>query len=266
MDTPKISIVTINLNGARCLEKAISSVLFQTYSNLEYILIDGGSTDGSLEIIKKYNDKITHWTSEPDAGISEAFNKGISYATGEWVGILNSDDWYQFDAVENVARCAQKHPRAEVIHGNMQIWNGDKKEMYLLPDQNLENIKTEMILNHPACFVKKSVYQNYGVFNIQYLQAMDYELFLRFYKNHAQFFYLDLWISNMRLGGSSDRYWYRATQEVLRAQLYHNGFNFSFYLIFIFRLLRTGLRVIFKKIGFNAVVIFCRNCQKRKHC
>ena len=264
MGSLKVTVITINFNGARSLEKTILSVLEQSYPNIEYIIIDGGSTNGSLPIIKKYETKIARWISEPDGGVSDAFNKGIALASGEWIGILNSDDWYEKQALENMVLAAQKNPAAEVIHGNLQIWNQDKKGMYISPDDHLKNIEVDMIFNHPASFVKKSAYQKYGVFETGYKRAMDYDLFLRFYKHGAQFFHLNFWVANMNLGGISDRHWVKASQEVLRSQLHHTDSKIKPYLIFCYRILRTGLRMGLEKIGFNSVVIFYRNCQKRK--
>lgn len=93
----KISIVTVSYNAAKTIEQTIKSVINQTYSNIEYIVIDGGSTDGTVDIIRKYEDRIAYWVSEPDGGIFDAMNKGIKVATGEVVGIINSDDWYEHD-------------------------------------------------------------------------------------------------------------------------------------------------------------------------
>jgi len=98
--SPLISIITVVLNGEKFLEGAIKSVLSQTYQNFEYIIIDGGSYDRSIEIIKKYANEKTFWISEPDKGISDAFNKGISKARGEVIGLLNYDDWYEKNTLE----------------------------------------------------------------------------------------------------------------------------------------------------------------------
>ena len=103
MELPKISIITITFNSEKTLEETIESVLSQNYPNLEYLIIDGGSSDGTLEIVKRYKDKIDFVISEPDRGISDAFNKGIRYATGEIVGIINSDDLLLPDALHKVA-------------------------------------------------------------------------------------------------------------------------------------------------------------------
>ena len=99
---PLVSIVTIVYNGEKHLEQTIQSVLNQTYSNIEYIIIDGGSKDNTINIIEKYSDRLAYWISEKDNGISDAFNKGIAKSTGEIVGLINADDWYDFDAIKHV--------------------------------------------------------------------------------------------------------------------------------------------------------------------
>lgn len=115
---PLVSIITVVFNGEKYLEQTILSVLNQTYSNIEYIIIDGGSSDATLDIINKYTDKIDYWVSEPDSGIYDAMNKGISLATGQLIGIINSDDWYELDAVEEIVRAYKDG--STIIYGFMR--------------------------------------------------------------------------------------------------------------------------------------------------
>ena len=122
---PVISIVTIVFNGERHLEQTIQSVLDQNYPNLQYIIIDGGSTDHSLEIIKKYEKDLYFWTSEKDKGISDAFNKGIAHATGDIIGIINADDWYEPRTFERVA---SQMGDADICFGDVQFWKNEQKE------------------------------------------------------------------------------------------------------------------------------------------
>ena len=117
---PLISIITVSYNAVKTIEDTILSVINQTYPNIEYIIIDGGSTDGTLDIIKKYQDKITYWVSEPDKGIYDAMNKGIAKANGELIGIINADDWYELDAVQNVV-LEFNNTRPAIYHGGLNI-------------------------------------------------------------------------------------------------------------------------------------------------
>ena len=156
---PLVSIVTVVYNGEAFLERTIKSVLAQNWPNIEYVIVDGGSTDGTLKIIKKYEDRIAYWNSAKDKGIYDAMNKGISLCTGEWVGLINADDWYEEDTVARVMREALAHPEVNIVHGD--IWlhypNGER---------GLKKAKVngfllkywEMVLNHPSFFVRRSYY------------------------------------------------------------------------------------------------------------
>ena len=157
---PLVSIITIVYNDEKHLEQTIQSVLNQTYPHTEYIIIDGGSTDNTVSIIKKYSDRLAYWISERDGGISDAFNKGISKVSGEIVGIINADDWYETDAVENVVLSIKNY---DVAYGNMMYWKNGERDMVV--HGRHDYLKHEMTLNHPTVFVKKYCYEQYGVFN-----------------------------------------------------------------------------------------------------
>jgi len=199
---PLVSIVTVVFNGAKTLEQTIQSVLKQTYPNIEYIIIDGSSTDGSIDIIKKYQDKIACWVSEPDKGIYDAMNKGIAKATGAWIGIINSDDWYENDAVQHVISASVKYPEVFVIHGLQRFINQNDSllSVYGASSSNLPNTMFE----HSTCFVKRDCYSTYGKFNDSYKIAADYDLMLRFFINNIQFYMIEKVISNFRLTGKSE--------------------------------------------------------------
>src|SRR6185369_15072253 len=121
---PLVTVITVVFNGAKHLDDTIRSVITQTYDNVEYIIIDGGSTDGTLDIIKKYEGKIDYWVSEKDKGISDAFNKGISLSTGNIIGIINADDWYELDAIQMVAeRYISQNKNNIIFHGELYYHN-----------------------------------------------------------------------------------------------------------------------------------------------
>lgn len=168
----KVSIVTINWNNKEGLEKTIRSVINQSYSDLEYIVIDGGSNDGSIEIINKYSDKITFWSSEPDKGIYNAMNKGLAKARGVYVLFLNSGDYLANDQViETLMRDVQDE---DVIYGNIGVYqNGNIKEI-LSASHVYYNIKYQHDLPpHPATFIKGALLRQYGGFDEGYKIIAD---------------------------------------------------------------------------------------------
>lgn len=207
---PTVSIITVVFNGEKHLEQTINSVLGQTFKDIEYIIIDGGSTDGTLAIIKKYERQLAYWTSEKDKGISDAFNKGIAKATGDIVGIINADDWYEPDTVALVVEQMQQ---ADIVFGDIQYWKNGQKEF--IQHGNLSFLEREMTLNHPTVFLRRSCYQQFGAFDLSYRFAMDYDLLLRMRVNHCRFSYLPRLLANMRWDGVSDKYWKMGCRETL---------------------------------------------------
>ena len=183
---PLVTIVTVVLNGEKYLEETIQSVINQTYDNIEYIIIDGGSTDGTLEIIHKYEAVIDYWVSEPDGGIYDAMNKGIQLATGELIGLINSDDWYLSNAVSTVADKYTKEFQNErvIISGGIFWIDSEGKIMFPVPRSEkflVERINWEMPLNHPATFVASDVYAILGLFNLKYQIGADYDFIHKAY-------------------------------------------------------------------------------------
>ena len=199
------------------MTESIKSVLSQDYGDFEYIIIDGGSTDGTLEIIKNFaaEDDRIRWISEPDDGISDAFNKGLALATGDVVGILNSDDTYSPGALGIVAQAYLSNPGADVFHGEMIRFQDETPLFLLKPGKVGENIWYEMPLNHPATFVTRRAYTLVGGFDVGLQVAMDYELVLRLYRSGYRFQYIDRVLANMRYGGASDERFLAARREVL---------------------------------------------------
>lgn len=197
----KVSIITVVYNGVKTIEQTIKSVLRQTYKNIEYIIIDGDSTDGTQQIIEKYVDDISYYISEKDDGLYYAMNKGIEKATGEIVGIINADDWYTADAVESMVNFFDQND-VELVYGEIHMLQENDEEK-THENEPIENIWYEMPLAHPSVFVKKDLYDKMGGFNVNYRLASDYELMLRFYTKQAKFGYIDKVIAYFRTGGLS---------------------------------------------------------------
>ena len=197
---PKISIITISYNSAKTIERAILSVLNQGYDNLEYIIVDGGSEDGTTEIINKYNKKIAKWVSEPDKGISDAFNKGISFATGDIIGIINSDDGLEPGALEVIGREYDKN--TDVYRGNIIFWNEDTNcKTREVPSMKFSYSGLGLRCCHQSTFITKEAYQKYGIYNTAYKYNMDFDLLLRFQNQGAKFKYLNYDIAYFTMGG-----------------------------------------------------------------
>jgi len=189
LNYPKISIVTPSYNQAEFLERTILSVLNQNYPNLEYIIIDGGSTDGSIEIIKKYEKYLTYWVSEKDKGQSHALNKGIMKASGEWIGWQNSDDIYIPGAFTQFYKLTKKYPQAQVIYGNKICINQSdaiiRKQFYIRPNFFVYK-NVGMTICNQSSFFKKNLIGNYGLFDEKLHFAMDYDFFLRLIINNVK--------------------------------------------------------------------------------
>lgn len=195
------SIITVTYNSAKTVEQTIKSVLSQTFKNFEYIIVDGASRDGTLDIIKKYAaaDPRIRFISEPDNGIYDAMNKGIKMAAGDVIGILNSDDYYEKDALKIIAE-AIPESKEYVIYGMIRMLENEREDTVLI---NSHNSLPKRMLMHPACFVSRSVYEKY-LYDTSYKSAADYDLFLKLYQDQEiEFFPVYNIITNFRIGGMS---------------------------------------------------------------
>jgi len=202
----KISIITVCFNSSKTIEKTFQSILNQTYNEIEYIVIDGGSTDSTLDIIKKYKKNIASFVSEPDRGLYDAMNKGIKLATGDIVGILNSDDIYTDEKVlENVARFHQNN-NVEVSLGNIiQLTNyGKLVRTYSAKKWIPEKLKIGFMPPHPSLFFKRELFDKYGYYHLDFVSGADYELIVRFFlKNNVLWKYSNITTTSMLIGGIS---------------------------------------------------------------
>lgn len=201
----KFSIITVCYNSEKTIERTIQGVLEQTYDNYEYIIIDGASTDGTLDIVNKYKDSFKDKlkvVSEPDNGIYDAMNKGISMATGDIIGIINSDDFYENDSLEKiVAAYEQDHENPLSIYYGADRALLDGKE-YSIGFQNAEFLDNSMI-SHPSCFVTKETYDTMGAFDTKYSCVADYDMMLRFkHSGKVKFVPVYAVLANFSLGGT----------------------------------------------------------------
>ena len=224
----KISVITICFNSAKTIRQTIESVLNQTYSNIEYIIVDGMSSDNTLEIIKEYeqlfNDKeISYrYISEPDNGIYDAMNKGIRMATGEWIGIINSDDWYQSDSISNVAKYYIDNP-SDIIYGITQTY---ENEVFRQAIQNSHLLwhKLRFGIYHPSVFISKAAYIKYGNYNLSYSVCADIDLMLKMRDSRAAINFIPFVLANFRFGsGAGSKHFRKGKLEHLEI-LYKYGY------------------------------------------
>ena len=231
-EKPLVSVITAVYNGEKYLEQTIKSVLLQTYENVEYIIIDGGSEDKTIDIIRAYQHGIDYWISEPDHGISEAFNKGIAASTGELIGILNSDDFYELNAIEEIVKSRNRANNLCIYHGKMRFINGDS-DISEESTPKIENIWKYMSIFHPTMFVEAKVYEKIGFYSIDFRYAMDCELVHRSLRSGVAFIYVPIIISNMRIKGLSDDNYKKSLIEFRKSVIIHNRrFWFAYYYYF----------------------------------
>ncbi len=210
---PKISVITPSFNSAKTIEKTILSVINQQKKYpLEYIVVDGGSTDNTCKIIQEYvtNKNIDNfklkvklkYISEPDSGAYDAMNKGINLATGEIIGIINSDDWYLEDAIKTVEEEFEKHPDIDILYSPIENYYKGEYIATFIPGE-LEKLSIRFTLNHPSCFIKKSAYIAAGLYNLQYKIAADYDMILRLFNNGFKFHSIETSLAAYSLNGMS---------------------------------------------------------------
>lgn len=196
---PFFTLITVCLNSKNTLERTISSVRNQTFNDFEYIIVDGGSSDGSLDIINSNRDIIDLVVSEKDKGIYDAMNKGIRLAKGEFIGIINSDDWYEVDALANIYFEAKSNPNA-VIHGLCRFYN--QNVLSYIIGYHHSSLPNNAIC-HPTCFVPRFLYDQFNFYDTKYKIAADYDFFLRLFLANVPFVYVEKIIANFLLGGTS---------------------------------------------------------------
>lgn len=206
----KISIITVVYNAGTFLKDCILSVIEQTYSNIEYIIVDGGSTDNTISIIENYRSFITHFISEKDEGLYDAINKGIKLATGEVIGILNADDMLASkNTIEQVALAFEQNTNADGVYGDLNYVHPTKMDVVRVWESkqaNFTDIGGGWMPAHPTLYLKKMLFEKYGNYALDMGTAADYDLILRFFHKHKIVAsYLPFLMVNMRTGGVSNK-------------------------------------------------------------
>jgi glycosyltransferase involved in cell wall biosynthesis len=215
----KISIITVCYNSADYIEDCIKSVINQTYPNIEYIVVDGNSTDGTKQIIQKFSDKISLYISEPDHGLYDAMNKGIHMATGDYIGILNSDDFFTSNNVVYELANFINQSEANIIFGDVNIIsrkNTNKQIRYYSGKYFSKSLlKFGIMPPHASCYIKHSVFKQYGEYNLNYKISADFELLVRFiHKHKVSIAYCPLNFVTMRDGGMSNKGYFKSKGRI----------------------------------------------------
>ncbi|MDE6202018.1 MAG: glycosyltransferase [Lachnospiraceae bacterium] len=197
------SIITVCFNSEKTIERTMKSVLNQTFKDFEYIIIDGASKDRTVEIVRRYEPLFEgkmKWISEADGGIYDAMNKGIEMASGDLIGIVNSDDYYEQDALEQIEKAYLRDDYC-IIYGMLRkVLNGREVMVYI---KNHDFLDEDMI-THPTCFVSRKVYEKFGRYSLKYAYSADYEFMLRIKRqNEVRFIEVYYIISNFSLDGAS---------------------------------------------------------------
>lgn len=205
----KISIITVVYNGASTLRSCIDSVLSQDYSSVEYIIVDGQSKDGTVDLVKAYGSRIDQFISEPDKGIYDAMNKGLKLATGDVIGILNADDFYASNTVISDIVKEMKVTNADGAYGDLEyvdaINNDLVKRSWKSGAYKINSFMNGWMPPHPTFFLKKTVYEAKGGFRLDLGSAADYELMLRMiHKEAIKLAYVPKVLVKMRMGGVSN--------------------------------------------------------------
>jgi glycosyltransferase len=215
-----VSIITVVWNNAETIKDAIDSVLCQTYENIEYIVIDGASTDGTVEIVQGYGDKISKFISKKDKGIYDAMNKGIGLATGDIVGILNSDDFYKSNDVLDIVADEFMSKGIDCLYGDLEYVDANDTEKIVRYWQSKE-FKDGLFQKgwhpaHPTFFIRREFYDKHGIFNLDFKISADYEIMLRFLERYKlKSSYIHKTFVKMRVGGESSR----SLSNILKANL-----------------------------------------------
>jgi len=205
----KISIITVCYNSAATIAQTIDSVLRQTYPEVEFIIIDGASTDYTADVVKSFGRKISHFVSEPDNGIYDAMNKGIQKATGDVIGILNADDFYAADDILQKVVTIFETTDAELVYGDLhyvkQYDTNIVTRKWKAGAATAKSFYRGWMPPHPTVFVRRALYEKAGLFNTSFKSAADYEMMLRlFLKHQCRAAYLPVLMVKMRAGGVSN--------------------------------------------------------------
>jgi glycosyltransferase involved in cell wall biosynthesis len=247
---PLVSIVTVALNRAATIERTIESVLGQSYRPIEYIVIDGGSGDGTVDLLRRYGERIDHWQSEPDRGISDAFNKGLARAKGALIGLINADDWLAPDQIATGV-AALEHSGAAFVFGDLVYHDGAGRSLFRIkgdPDYARAIERGMPDVNHPTLLAKREVYDRLGGFDPALRCAMDYDWLLRAHRAGFRGVYEPSLVGHMTLAGISDQRFRRAFAEVREIAIRHGQSRRAAWALYGYRLVKGSTRRLIERL------------------
>ncbi|MEY2738181.1 MAG: hypothetical protein RL259_90 [Bacteroidota bacterium] len=224
LKNPFFSVITVSYNSQETIGQTLKSILNQTYTDFEYIIIDGGSTDNTLSEIEKYRNLFSQKNieltciSEKDEGIYDAMNKGIKLSKGEWISIVNSDDFLSLNALELVINIINRNTTPDLIHGNIRVFSEADTEV-LKPDLDLRILNVTMTIFHPSVFVRRKVYLDLKFFDKKYKLTADWDFLKKVYNNGYHIQYIDEVLSNFRKGGAGSGF--KRVHLIERYQIRH---------------------------------------------
>jgi glycosyltransferase involved in cell wall biosynthesis len=255
---PLVTVVTLSYNSEATIARTIESVLDQTYRAIEYVIIDGGSRDGTLGIIEKYRARLSYWRSGPDGGISNAFNLGIAVAQGRYVAFVNSDDWMSPDQIAQAVK-ALEESGAGFAFGNLAMHSADGRLLYVMEGRSdyWRNMRYRMpYINHPTVVVRREVYETVGPFDSRRRIAMDFDWHLRAELRGVRGVYAPKLIGHMGEGGVSNQGWRAGLREVRAVAIEHGQSRFLAHAFYLARTSRAYIRLAMHRLLPQAWVNF----------
>lgn len=252
MNNPKISIVTIAFNSVSTIERTIRSVVEQDYANREYLIVDGGSTDGTQNVVKKHICSINFFVSEKDNGISDAFNKGIYRATGDIILLLNSDDYLLPGALSRIAMAYDGE--YDLYSGNLLLWDESTGYKYrITPSLDFPVMPFFRKPVHQGLFVSKKLYESLGGYDIKIRYAMDLDFLMRATAHGAKFKYIDVDIAVFRLGGATSDSIFHKRKEYVYIVRKNGGTRLQAYTFYAFLVVTQTMKKLLRMSGIDVV-------------
>ena len=241
---PTVTVITVSFNAAATIERTIRSILDQDYPAVDYVIVDGGSTDGTLDVIRLYENHLGRWISERDRGISDAFNKGVALAHGDFISFVNADDWLSPGQISAAMAAFSAFPEAAFVFGDLLCYENDKLAFRQVGHSNYRSsLRYRMDpLNHPSMVVRRALFDAVGGFRLDYKRAMDLDWLQRVDRANYVGIYDSRIVGNFSLGGISQRCARETMEEVRRCSIANYGRPFSSWAYYVYALTKRSLR------------------------